>query len=45
LRHVNVVQFFGASTTAVPYAIVTEFLSKGSLWNLVKSERIPWPRK
>ena len=35
LRHPNILLFMGACTAAPNYALVTEFLPRGSVWNLL----------
>ncbi|KAI7845286.1 hypothetical protein COHA_001129 [Chlorella ohadii] len=43
LRHPNIVQFMGVSTC--PPAMVTEFCSRGSLYDVLKAARVSSPRQ
>lgn len=45
MRHVNVVQFVGACTVPPNLSILTEFLPKGSLYDVLRRERLTWPLK
>jgi hypothetical protein len=38
LRHPNVVLFMGAVTIPPHYALVTELVCRGSLWNVLHSD-------
>ena len=44
MRHVNVVQFVGACTKPPQLAIVTEYLPKMSLYDVMRTEALLWPR-
>ena len=45
MRHVNIVQFVGACTTVPHLSIVTEYLPKMSLYDVLKTEPLSWGRK
>lgn len=44
MRHVNIVQFVGACTKPPQLAIVTEYLPKMSLYDVMRTEPLLWPR-
>jgi len=46
LRHPNIVLFMGASTKPPTFAIITELLKRGSLWNVLhdKNIQLSWDR-
>jgi hypothetical protein len=44
MRHVNIVQFVGACTKPPQLAIVTEYLPKMSLYDVMRTEALLWPR-
>jgi len=45
MRHVNIVQFVGACTQPPNLSIVTEYLPKMSLYDVLKTEPLAWGRK
>lgn len=45
LRHPNVCLFMGACMVPPNRAIVTELLTRGSLWEALRADRVPAVRK